>query len=51
MPDPQQLPASRLARLLEHRGDPQALPKLAQSAQNGGFGELPAEDFPRFGGS
>jgi hypothetical protein len=51
MSDPQQLPASRLPRLLEHRGDPQALPKLAQAAQNGGFGELPAEDFPRFGGS
>jgi hypothetical protein len=51
MPGPQQLPASRLARFLEYRGDPQALPKLAQPAQNGGFGELPAEDFPRFGGS
>jgi len=51
MPGPQQLPASRLARFLEYRGDPQALPKLAQAAQNSGFGELPAEDFPRFGGS
>jgi len=50
MPDPQQLPASRLASLLEHRGDPQTLPKLAQAAQNGGFGELPAQGLPRFGG-
>jgi hypothetical protein len=50
MPDPEQLPARRLAWFLEHRGDTQALPKLAQTAQNGGFGELPAQGFPRFGG-
>jgi hypothetical protein len=50
MPNPQQLPASRLARFLEHRGDAQALPKLAQTAQNGCFGKLPAQGFPRLGG-
>jgi hypothetical protein len=50
MPDPEQLPASRLARFLEHRGNTQALPKLAQTAQNSGFGELPAQGFPRFEG-
>jgi hypothetical protein len=50
MPDPEQLPAGRLAGLLEHRDDAQALPKLAQTAQNGCFGQLPAQDFPCFGG-
>ena len=50
MPDPEQLPASRLARLLERRGDTQALPKLAQAAQDGCFGQLPAQGFPRLGG-
>jgi hypothetical protein len=50
MPDPQQLPASGLASFLEYRGDAQSLPKLAQAAQNGCFGQLPAQDFPRLGG-
>jgi len=47
---PQQLPARRLARLFEHRGDAQALPKLAQTAQNSRFRKLPAQGFPGFGG-
>ncbi len=50
MPYPEQLPARRLARPLEHRGDTQALPKLAQAAQNGCFRKLPAQGFPRLGG-
>jgi hypothetical protein len=49
MPDPEQLPATRLAKFLEHRGNTQALPKLAQAAQNSGFGKLPAQGFPRLG--
>jgi hypothetical protein len=48
---PEQFPARRLASLLEHRGDAQSLPKLAQTAQNGCFGQLPAEELPRLEGS
>jgi hypothetical protein len=40
---------SRLAGFLEHRRNPQALPKLAQAAQNGGFGKLPTQGFPCLG--
>jgi hypothetical protein len=47
---PEQLPARRLASFLEHRGNAQTLPKLAQAAQNGRFGQLPAQEFARLGG-
>jgi hypothetical protein len=50
MPDPEQLPASRLTSFLEYRGDAQSLPKLTQAAQNGRFGQLPAQEFPRLDG-
>jgi hypothetical protein len=46
----EQFPASRLARVREPRGDAQGLPELAQSAQNRGFRQLPAQGFPRLGG-
>jgi hypothetical protein len=50
MLDPEQLPARRLARPGKHRGNAQALPKLAQAAQHSGFGKLPAQGFPRLRG-
>jgi hypothetical protein len=51
MPYPEQFPARRLASFLEYRGDAQSLPKLAQAAQNGCFGQFPAKEFPCLEGS
>jgi hypothetical protein len=45
-----QFPAGRLARVRKPRGDAQGLPELAQSAQNRGFRQLPAQGFPSLGG-
>ena len=42
----QHFPARRLARLPKPRGDAQDLPEFAESAQNRGFRQLPAQGFP-----
>jgi hypothetical protein len=47
----EQFPARRLARLRKPRGDAQGLPEFAQSAQDRGFCQLPAQGFPSLGGS
>jgi hypothetical protein len=51
MPYAEQLPLRRLASVRKHRSDPQSLPKLAQAAQYGSLGELPAQRLPGLGGA